>query len=59
VTFSVAGKTIAAAAGRNVFISRGQEYAFTVKTQTAQVLIAFTPAVSKEYFKELNAPTLK
>ncbi|HXV42153.1 MAG TPA: hypothetical protein VEC96_03775 [Anaerolineae bacterium] len=50
MTFYVDGATIAAPAGTNVFIGRGKEYSFKVKTQTAHTLIIFTPAVSQKLF---------
>jgi quercetin dioxygenase-like cupin family protein len=50
ITFYVEGATIAAPAGTNVFIGRGKEHSFKVKTQTAHTLIIFTPAVSQSLF---------
>ncbi len=52
--FYVDGVTRTAPAGTSVFIGRGKEYSFTVETALANTLIAFTPAVTKEYFKKLN-----
>ena len=50
ITFYVDGATIAAPAGTNVFIGRGKEFSFSVKTQTAHTLIIFTPAMSQKLF---------
>ena len=54
MAFTVDGQTIAAPAGSNVFISKGQTYAFTVKTETANTLILFSPAISQEYYQMLR-----
>ena len=54
MTFSVDGQTIAAPAGANVFISKGHTYSFTVKTEMANTLILFSPAISQEYYHMLR-----
>lgn len=59
MTFYIEGRTIAAPAGTNVFIGRGQEYTFTVETGMADTLIVFTPAVTRDAFKELSIPAWK
>ena len=59
MTFSVDGQTIAAPAGSNVFINRGRAYSFAVKTETANTLILFSPAISQEVYKKLNAAAKK
>ena len=59
MTFSVDGQTIAAPAGSNVFINRGRAYSFAVKTETANTLILFSPAISQDVYKKLNAAAKK
>jgi quercetin dioxygenase-like cupin family protein len=56
LTFRVGGQTIEARPGDFVWLPRGIEHSFELKTAQARALVLFTPAGIEEAFKQLGEP---
>ena len=56
ITFRVGGQTIEAGPGDYVWLPRGIEHSFEVKTSQARALVLYTPAGIEEAFKQLGEP---
>ncbi len=56
ITFRVGGQTIEAKPGDYVWLPRGIERSFEVKTSQARALVLYTPAGLEEAFKQLGEP---
>lgn len=55
-TFRVGGQTIEAGPGDYVWLPRGIEHGFELKTPQARALIFITPAGLESFFKQLSEP---
>ncbi len=56
LTFRVGGHTIEAGPGDYVWLPRGVEHSFEIKTEQGRALVLFTPAGLEEAFKQLGEP---
>jgi hypothetical protein len=56
LTFRVGGRTIEAEPGDYVWLPRGVEHSFALKTAQARALVFFAPAGLEEAFKQLGEP---
>lgn len=56
LTFRVGGQTIEAGPGDYVWLPRGVEHSFEIKTEQGRALVLFTPAGLEEAFKQLGEP---
>ncbi len=56
LTFYVGGQTLEAAPGDFVWLPRGIEHTFELKTSQGRALVMFTPAGLEEAFKQLGEP---
>lgn len=56
ITFRVGGQTIEAKPGDYVWLPRGIEHSFELKTSQARALVVLTPAGLEEAFKQLGEP---
>ena len=56
LTFRVGGQTVEAGPGDYVWLPRGVEHSFEIKTEQARALVLFTPAGIEEAFKQLGEP---
>lgn len=54
--FRVGGETVEAGPGDYVWLPRGIEHSFELKTERAKALITMTPADLEGFFKRLNQP---
>jgi quercetin dioxygenase-like cupin family protein len=56
VEFTVGGKTIAASAGAFVFGPRGVPHSYKVKTESARIMMMFSPAGFEGFIRETSTP---
>lgn len=56
LVFHVGGQTIEAKAGDYVWLPRGIEHSFELKSSQARALVLFAPAGLEEVFKQLGEP---
>ncbi len=55
-TFRIGGQTVEAGPGDYVWLPRGIEHGFELKTEQAKALITITPAGLEGFFKQLSEP---
>ena len=56
MSFRIGGQSIEASAGEWVYMPRGVEHSFQVKTSTAKALLVVTPAGIEEAFRRISEP---
>ena len=56
LTFRVGGQPVEVGPGDYVWLPRGVEHSFEIKTEQARALVLFTPAGMEEAFKQLGEP---
>ncbi len=56
ITFRVGGQTIEGKPGDYMWLPRGIEHSFEVKTSQARALVIYTPAGLEEAFKQIGEP---
>lgn len=54
--FRIGGRTVEAGPGDYVWLPRGIEHSFELKTEQAKALITITPGKLEEFFKQLSEP---
>ena len=54
--FRIGGETVEAGPGDHVWLPRGVEHGFELKTEQARALITMTPADLEHFFRQLSKP---